>query len=142
MTMSVYPIGGNRNRLKETAGDRMARQRSGFIVAKGGKKVLRGFNIQIGDRRTSVRLSPVVADAVEKSAARECCELGELYTYIDRKKEKGVSMATAIRDFALRYFIEAGTKAGHRKAGHGNLINRPKRRLRRAREQDQEKKAA
>jgi predicted DNA-binding ribbon-helix-helix protein len=124
MTMSVYPIGGNRNRLKDAAGDRMARQRSGYFVAKGGKKVLRGFNIQIGDRRTSVRLSPVVADAVEKIAARECCELGELYTYIDRKKEKGISMATAIRDFALRYFIEAGTIAGHRRAGHGKLIRK------------------
>ena len=114
----------------------MARQRAGYIVAQGGKKVLRGFNIQIGDRRTSVRLSPVVADAVEKIAVREHCELDELYTYIDRKKEKGVSMATAIRDFALRYFMEAGTKARHRKAGHGQLISTPERRVRRARGQD------
>lgn len=105
----------------------MARQDTKFIVAKGGKKTLRGFNIRVGDRRTSVRLSPVVADAVEKIAAHERCELGELYTYIDRKKEKGVSRATAIRDFALGYFMEAGTKAGHRKAGHGKLIRNPKR---------------
>jgi hypothetical protein len=124
MTLCVYPIGGNRNRLKEAAGDRMARQSANFIVARDGKKTLRGFNICVGDRRTSVRLSPVVADAVEKIAAREGCDLDELYTYIDRKKEKGVSRATAIRDFALGYFIEAGTKAGHRKAGHGKLIGK------------------
>jgi len=100
----------------------MARQSTTFIVARGGKKTLRGFNIQVGDLRTSVRLSPVVTDAVEKIAEREGCELDELYSYIDRKKKKGVSRATAIRDFALGYFMEAGTKAGHRKAGHGMLI--------------------
>jgi predicted DNA-binding ribbon-helix-helix protein len=105
----------------------MARPKSGYIVGEGGKKVLRGFNIQVGDRRTSVRLSPVVADAIEKIAARERCELDELYTYIDRTKEKGVSRTTAIREFALAYFMEAGTKAGHRKAGHGKLIRRTER---------------
>jgi predicted DNA-binding ribbon-helix-helix protein len=102
----------------------MARQRSGYIVAKSGKKVLRGFNIQIGDRRTSVRLSPIVADAVEKIAARERCELDELYTYIDRKKEKGISRSTAIREFALRYFMHAATESGHRREGHGKLIRK------------------
>ena len=114
----------------------MARRRSGYIVSKGGKKTLPAFNIHIGKKRTSVRLSPVVADAVEKIAARERCELDELYSYIDRKKEKGVSRTTAIKDFALGYFMEAGTKAGHRKAGHGQLISRPERRMRRARGQD------
>jgi predicted DNA-binding ribbon-helix-helix protein len=105
----------------------MARQRTEFIVAKDGKKKLRGFNIVVGDRRTSVRLSPVIANAVEKIAAREGCELDELYTYIDRRKEKGVSRATAIRDFALGYFMHAATEAGHRKAGHGKLISKLKR---------------
>ena len=114
----------------------MARQDTKSIVAKGGKKTLRGFNIRVGDRRTSVRLSPVVADALEKIAARERCEPDELYSYIDRKKEKGVSRATAIREFALGYFMEAGTKAGHRKAGHGQLISRTERRVRRARGKD------
>jgi len=106
----------------------MGRQSTEFIVARGGKKVLRGFNIRVGDKRTSVRLSPVVANAVEKIAEREGCGVDELYSYIDRKKEKGVSRATAIRDFALRYFMAAGTKAGHRKAGHGKLIRTAKRR--------------
>jgi predicted DNA-binding ribbon-helix-helix protein len=114
----------------------MPRPRTKFIVAKSGKKALRGINIRVGDRRTSVRLSPVVATSVEKIAERERCKLDELYSYIDRKKEKGVSRATAIRDFALGYFMEAGTKAGHRKAGHGKLIGRPERRTGRARGQD------
>lgn len=102
----------------------MPRQNTKFIVAEGGKKTLPTFNIIVGDRRTTVRLSPIVADAVEKIAAREGCGLDELYSFIDRKKQKGVSRATAIRDFALRYFIEAGTVAGHRKAGHGKLIRK------------------
>ena len=128
MTRCVCPTGGNRDRLKEAAGHRMARPRSGYIVAKGGKKTLPIFNIRIGKKRTSVRLSPVAADAVEKIAARERCELNELYSYIDRKKTKGVSRATAIRDFALGYFMNAATEAGHRKAGHGKLIRIAKKR--------------
>ena len=102
----------------------MARQDSEVIAAKGGKKILRGFNIRVGDRRTSVRLSPVVADAVKKIAARERCELDQLYSHIDRKKEKGVTRATAIRDFVVRYFMGAATEAGHRKAGHRKLIGK------------------
>ena len=125
--MCVCPMGGNRNRLKEAAGHRMARRRSGYILAKGGKKTLPTFNIRIGQKRTSVRLSPVVADAVEKIAARERCELYELYTYIDRTKEKGVSRSTAIRDFALEYFMDAATESGHRREGHGKLIGKTKR---------------
>jgi predicted DNA-binding ribbon-helix-helix protein len=106
----------------------MARQRSGYIVAEGGgKKTLPTFNIRIGKHRTSVRLSPIAADAVEKIAALEGCELDELYSYIDRKKEKGVSRATAIRNFALGYFMDAATESGHRRAGHGKLIRNTKR---------------
>jgi len=104
----------------------MPRQNIKFIVATGGKKTLPTFNIGVGGRRTTVRLSPVVVKAIAKIAARERCGLDELYSYIDRKKEKGVTRATAIRDFALRYFIDAGTDAGHRKAGHGNLIEKKK----------------
>jgi len=104
----------------------MARKGTEFIVAKSGKKVLRGFNIRVGDRRTSVRLSPVLADAVAQIADRERCELHELYTYIDRTKEKGVSRATAIRDFAIEYFMDAATESGHRREGHGKLIGQAK----------------
>jgi predicted DNA-binding ribbon-helix-helix protein len=124
--MCAYPIGGNRNRWREAAKDQMARPYTRFVVAKSGKKTLRSLNICVGDKRTSVRLSPVVADAIEKIAAREGCEPDELYSYIDRKKEKGVSRTTAIRDFVVKYFMEACTKAGHRKAGHGKLIRKRK----------------
>ena len=106
----------------------MAKQNAAFVIARSGKKTLRGCTIFVGNKRTSVRLSPVVAAAVEKIAARERCDLDELYTYIDRTKERGVGRSTAIREFTLRYFIEAGTPAGHRKAGHGRLIRKLNRR--------------
>jgi predicted DNA-binding ribbon-helix-helix protein len=122
--------------LKQAGGDRVTRPRTTFIVAEDGKKKLRNFNIYVGDKRTSVRLSPTIANAIEKIAARERCDLDELYTHINRTKERGVSRSTAIRDFALRYFMEADTNDGHRRAGHGKLISSRKRRPRRAREQD------
>jgi predicted DNA-binding ribbon-helix-helix protein len=102
----------------------MARQNAKFIVTTGGRKTLRAVNICIGRKRTSVRLSPVIAKAVETIAAREGCEIDQLYTHIDRKKEKGVSRATAIRDFALEYFMDAATESGHRRAGHGKLLRK------------------
>jgi predicted DNA-binding ribbon-helix-helix protein len=105
------------------------RRKSGYIVADGGKKTLRGVNIQIGKMRTTVRLSPVIVKAVGQIAKRERCDLDELYSHIDRKKEKGVSRATAIREFAIRYFMDAATEAGHRKAGHGKLIGKHERRF-------------
>jgi predicted DNA-binding ribbon-helix-helix protein len=105
----------------------MARRESGYIVRDGGKKTLRGFNIQIGKMRTTVRLSPLVIKAVGEIAERERCEVDELYSHIDRTKEKGVSRATAIREFVVRYFMDAATEAGHRKARHGKLIAKMKR---------------
>lgn len=106
----------------------MARRRSGYIAGKGGKKMLPNFNIRIGQHRTTVRLSPVAASAVEEIADRERCELNELYSHIDKKKEKGVSRATAIRDFALQYFMDAATESGHERARHGKLIRKAKER--------------
>ena len=136
MAMSLCPIGGNRNRLKEAAGHPMARRGPEYIAGKGGKKMLPSFNICIGKHRTSVRLSPVVAEAVENIADRERCELDELFTYIDRKKVKGGSRSTAISEFALEYFMDAATESGHEREGHGKLISRPERRVRRAHRQD------
>ena len=91
-----------------------------------GKRRLRSFYIRVGDTGPPVQSSPVEHDAIERIAELERCKVGELYEYVDHTKEEGVSRATAIRDFALRYFMEAGTAAGHRKAGHGKLIGKEK----------------
>jgi len=105
----------------------MAKRNTGYIITGSGKKKLRAFNIQIGKKRTSVRLSPAVREAIEKIAKLEHCELPELFAYIVRRKEKRVGRTTAIREFVVRYFMDAATEAGHRKAGHGKLIRRPDR---------------
>ena len=106
-----------------TIAEKMARKSSGeYIVTPEGKKKLRSFNIHIGDKRTTVRLSPVARQAIEKIAELENCKTGIVFDYIYRTKENGVSTATAIRDFAFKYFMEAATHEGHLKAGHGRLI--------------------
>jgi predicted DNA-binding ribbon-helix-helix protein len=105
----------------------MARRSTGYIVTSSGKKKLRGVNIKLGKKRTSVRLSPAFAHAIEKIAEREHCTLNELYGYIVRRKKKGVGRSTAIRNFVVRYFMDAATEAGHRKAGHGKLVGKAKR---------------
>jgi len=55
-------------------------------------------------------------------ARLEDCGVDDLCSYIDRTKEIGVARSTAIREFVIRYFMDAATEAGHRKAGHGKLI--------------------
>jgi predicted DNA-binding ribbon-helix-helix protein len=118
--------------LKEAAGDQMARRRSGYIIAEGGKKTLPTFNIRIGEKRTSIRLSPILDKAIARIAKYEDCEVDELCSYIDRTKGKGVARSTAIREFVVSYFMDAATEAGHRKAGHGKLIGKAKPRPRAA----------
>jgi predicted DNA-binding ribbon-helix-helix protein len=93
-----------------------------YIVRRDGKKNLRGFNIQIGEKRTTVRLSPGALQAIKKIAELEDCNTGKIFSYIYRTKEEGTSNATAIRDFAFKYFMDAATPEGHFRAGHGQLI--------------------
>ena len=98
------------------------RKNKNYIVTSEGKKNLRGFNIQVGKRRTSVRLAPGTLLAIKTIAELEHCNISEVFSYIYQAKEEGVSNATAIRDFAVRYFMDATTQEGHRNAGHGQLI--------------------
>ena len=98
-----------------------------YIIRSDGKKNLRGFNIQIGEKRTSVRLSPEAYRAIEKIAEVENCDLCKVFSYIYQTKEEGISNATAIRDFAFKYFMDAATQEGHFRAGHGQLIREQER---------------
>jgi hypothetical protein len=84
---------------KKRQGIGWLRQNTKFIVARGGKKTLHDFNIRVGDRRTSVRLSPVVADAVKKIAARERCELGHLRELSIKALDLRYRPAFAYRDW-------------------------------------------
>jgi hypothetical protein len=93
-----------------------------YAVSETGKKRLANYNISVGKRRTSVRLSPATHKAIANIAAIENCDPRDVFEFIARTRETGVSVSTAIRDFAIRYFLEAGTVEGHSAAGHGSLI--------------------
>ena len=96
----------------------------GYVVSETGKTMLPVYSIWVGKRWTTVRLAPEIYQAIEKIAEIENCNLKTLYEFIARteKHENGVS--TAIKVFAVQYFMAAATVTGHRRAGHGSLIER------------------
>src|ERR1039458_9837309 len=53
----------------------------------------------------------------------EKCEPKDIFEFIAIKKEKATALSTAITVFTVQYFMDAATPEGHRKAGHGSLIN-------------------
>ena len=95
-----------------------------FPISQSGKKSLQNYNISLGSRRTTVRLSPQTYKAIENIAEIESCDPREVFEFIARTKENGVPVSTAIRDFAICYFLDAATAEGHSVAGHGSLIKR------------------
>jgi predicted DNA-binding ribbon-helix-helix protein/DNA-binding transcriptional regulator YiaG len=101
----------------------MARPRKkGHVVSDTGKTLLPSYNISIGKSRTSVRLAPEIYAAIQKIAAIEQCSIKKLFEFIASTQKHGNGISTAIKVFAVQYFMAAATKEGHRKAGHGSLI--------------------
>lgn len=78
-------------------------------------------NIVVGGHRTSMRLEPVMWQALREICAREGKTLSELATEIDRLRCES-SLTSAMRAFALNYFRAAATEEGHRRAGHGAQV--------------------
>lgn len=95
-----------------------------YAVSNTGKKKLPNYNISVGSRRTTVRLSPQTYEAIEQIAEIEKCDPKNIFEFVARTKDNGVPVSTAIREFVIRYFLEAATAEGHRLAGHGSLIKR------------------
>lgn len=79
--------------------------------------------IRVGPRRTSLRCSDELIDALAEIAVREGQTPSELFAAIARDKPAGVSLTVEIRLYAMRYFREACTEEGHRNAGHGRPHN-------------------
>jgi predicted DNA-binding ribbon-helix-helix protein len=86
-------------------------------------------NVFVGRRRTSVRLEPVMWDALTEICRREELTLHELCDLIDERR-KASSLTAAIRVFILTYFRSAATEEGHASMGHGALYKAPLRRRR------------
>lgn len=77
-------------------------------------------NVTVAGHRTSIRLEPVMWEALHQVCRRERKTLNQLVTEIDRNRAES-SLTAAIRVFLLRYFSAAATDEGHRLAGHGAL---------------------
>lgn len=69
--------------------------------------------------RTSIRFEPELWDSLEEICRREQVGLGELVRRIEQSSGEAGGRTSAVRVFVLRYFREAATEEGHRRAGHG-----------------------
>lgn len=89
-------------------------------AAGRGASTLVNRNIFVGERRTSLRLEPVMWDALAEICRREEMSLHELCGLIDSRR-RASSLTAAIRVFILTYFRAAATEEGHASIGHGRL---------------------
>ncbi len=78
-------------------------------------------NINLSDRRTSIRLEPQTWSGIQEIATREKCTVHDLCALIERCKDRNSSLTSAVREFVMLYFRAAATEEGHRAAGHGCL---------------------
>lgn len=65
-------------------------------------------NVNVGGRRTSVRLEPDLWEALREIARRECCTLHEICTDIDRRRGT-VRLTSAMRIYIVNYFRTAAS---------------------------------
>lgn len=88
------------------------------IAVRARSSTLVNRNVTIRGRRTSLRLEPLMWEALYEIARREGLTIHELCTLVqDRRQES--TLTAAIRVFILIYFREAATEDGHELAGHG-----------------------
>ena len=83
-------------------------------------------NVSVSGRRTSLRLEPLMWDALVEIAQRENRHVNELVTLVEQRRTAS-SLTAAVRVFIVRYFRAAATEEGHAGAGHGALNQRQRR---------------
>lgn len=110
---------GKRGRQRQPAADH------------GGVAPLKGQNVNVGGRRTSMRLEPSMWDALEEIARREQLSVNDLCSRIEDRRceqcrrrgvdpeQSEVTLTSAVRVFIASYFRNACTDTGHVQAGHG-----------------------
>jgi predicted DNA-binding ribbon-helix-helix protein len=81
-------------------------------------------NIKIGNRRTSIRLEPLMWAGLADVACREKLDIHQLCTFVAATKHGDLAFTTALRVFLFSYFRSAATEHGHMMAGHGQLFLR------------------
>lgn len=75
-------------------------------------------NVVVDGRRTSIRLEREMWDALDEICDRECCKVHEIATMVNSTRWES-TLTAAMRVFIMRYFRDAATGYGHRRAGHG-----------------------
>lgn len=85
------------------------------------KTTLVSRNINIFNRRTSIRLEPEMWGALKDIARKEKCSIHDICGLISLRKRPKTSLTAAIRVFIMLYFKAASTEEGHALAGHGGF---------------------
>ena len=80
-------------------------------------------NVTVDGHRTSVRLEPVMWNALEEVCVREHVNLHAAVSAIAEERAES-SLTSAIRAYLVRYFQSAATEDGHGRAGHGAALRR------------------
>lgn len=75
-------------------------------------------NVNVGPRRTSIRLEEELWSAVNELCTREGMTVHELCTLLDKVRGES-SLTAALRVFLVVYYRLAATDSGHANAGHG-----------------------
>jgi predicted DNA-binding ribbon-helix-helix protein len=91
-------------------------------AGRHSRSTLVNRNVTVDGHRTSIRLEPVMWEALNRICQRERKSMNELVTLIARNRDQS-TLTAAIRVFLLTYYQAAATDEGHRRAGHG-LANR------------------
>jgi len=90
---------------------------------KQGKRTLVSRNIKVLGHRTSVRLEQEMWNALREIARREQCNVHDMCSLIQLRKNPGTSLTAAVRVFLMLYYKAAATEDGHSRAGHGRFSN-------------------
>jgi predicted DNA-binding ribbon-helix-helix protein len=88
-----------------------------------GGTTLVSRNVTVAGHRTSVRLEPMMWDALREVCLREQSSASALVTII-AQEQSASSLTSAIRVYLLAYFRAAATDAGHDAARHGVVPRR------------------
>ncbi len=87
-------------------------------VQEASSSTLVNRNVRVSGHRTSMRLEPVMWEALEEICRRESRTIHDICTLVDGRRRES-SLTAAMRVFILGYFRAAVTEQGHVLAGHG-----------------------
>ncbi len=74
-------------------------------------------NVTVSGHRTSVRLEPVMWDALHELCHREAMTTHAICSMVNREREES-SLTAGLRVYIMSYFRAAATEEGHLHAGH------------------------